>query len=115
MSGNYVADARVPVSELPQFVNDMLTDLERVLLQIFALDDVENSETYGKRCVSRVPASAGYNDRSGRVTVTYFIFAGDMLVMLFMVVLVVWVFWRSSDKTISESASIPLQDEQSDG
>ena len=46
---------------------------------------------------------------------TYFIFAGDMLVMLFMVVLVVWVFWRSSDKTISESASIPLQDEQSDG
>ncbi len=46
---------------------------------------------------------------------TYFIFAGDMLVMLFMVVLVVWVFWRSSDKTISASARIPLEDERSDG
>lgn len=45
---------------------------------------------------------------------TYFIFAGDMLVMLFMVVLVVWVSLRSSDKTISESARIPLEDERSD-
>jgi cbb3-type cytochrome oxidase subunit 3 len=46
---------------------------------------------------------------------TYFIFVGDMLVMLFMVVLVVWVFWRSSDATISESARIPLEDESADG
>ncbi|MCH8250786.1 MAG: CcoQ/FixQ family Cbb3-type cytochrome c oxidase assembly chaperone [Proteobacteria bacterium] len=45
---------------------------------------------------------------------TYFIFAGDMLVMLFMVVLVVWVFWRSSDKTIEKSARIPLEDEDTD-
>ena len=45
---------------------------------------------------------------------TFFIFAGDMLVMLFMVVLVVWVFWRSSDQTISDSARIPLEDEYSD-
>lgn len=44
----------------------------------------------------------------------FFIFAGDMLVMLFMVVLVVWVFWRSSDKTISDTARIPLEDEYSD-
>ena len=43
---------------------------------------------------------------------TYFIFAGDMLVMLFMVVLVVWVFWRSSDETIKKSARIPLEDEK---
>ena len=43
---------------------------------------------------------------------TYFIFAGDMLVMLFMIVLVVWVFWRSSDETIRESARIPLEDEK---
>jgi cbb3-type cytochrome oxidase subunit 3 len=43
--------------------------------------------------------------------VTYFIFAGDMLVMLFMVILVIWVFWRSSDKTIEQSARIPLEDE----
>ena len=28
---------------------------------------------------------------------TYFIFAGDMLVMLFMIVLAVWVFWHSSE------------------
>ena len=46
---------------------------------------------------------------------TYFIFAGDMLVMLFMVLLVIWVFWKSSDKTIDESARIPLEDELSDG
>jgi cbb3-type cytochrome oxidase subunit 3 len=46
---------------------------------------------------------------------TYFIFAGDMIVMLFMVVLVVWVFWRSSDETIADAAQIPLQDEHTDG
>ena len=46
---------------------------------------------------------------------TYFIFAGDMLVMLFMVILVVWVFWRSSDKTISDAARIPLEDEKTNG
>jgi cbb3-type cytochrome oxidase subunit 3 len=46
---------------------------------------------------------------------TFFIFAGDMLVMLFMFVLVVWVFWRSSDTTINQSARIPLEDERSDG
>ncbi|MDX1517068.1 MAG: cbb3-type cytochrome c oxidase subunit 3 [Woeseiaceae bacterium] len=42
---------------------------------------------------------------------TFFIFAGDMLVMLFMVVLVIWVFWRSSDRTIDAAARIPLEDE----
>lgn len=46
---------------------------------------------------------------------TYFIFAGDMLVMLFMVVLVVWVFWHSSDEVINDSARIPLEDEKTDG
>lgn len=46
---------------------------------------------------------------------TYLIFAGDMLVMLFMAVLVVWVFWRSSDATIEKSARIPLEDEKTDG
>lgn len=46
---------------------------------------------------------------------TYFIFAGDMLVMLFMMILVVWVFWRSSDTTIDSSARIPLEDERTDG
>ncbi len=42
---------------------------------------------------------------------TYFIFAGDMFIMLFMVVLVVWVFCKSSDATIDASARIPLEDE----
>ena len=46
---------------------------------------------------------------------TYFIFAGDMLVMLFMVILVVWVFWRSSDETIEGAARIPLEDEEPNG
>ena len=45
---------------------------------------------------------------------TYFIFAGDTLVMLFMVILVVWVFWKSSDATIEQSAGIPLHDEKID-
>ena len=45
---------------------------------------------------------------------TFFIFAGDMLVMLFMVVLVIWVFWNSSDATIEQSAAIPLHDEKFD-
>ena len=46
---------------------------------------------------------------------TYFIFAGDMLVMLFMAVLVVWLFWRMPDKKIDASARIPLEDENHDG
>ncbi len=46
---------------------------------------------------------------------TFFIFAGDMLVMLFMVILVVWVFWRSSDQTMSDAARSPLEDENTNG
>ena len=46
---------------------------------------------------------------------TYFLFAGDMLVMAFMFVLVIWVFMKSSKETMDESARIPLEDEQSDG
>ena len=42
---------------------------------------------------------------------TFFIFAGDMLVMLFMVLLVTWVFMVSSDSEIEKSAMIPLRDE----
>ena len=45
---------------------------------------------------------------------TYFIFVGDMLVMLFMVVLVVWVFWRSPDEVMDAAARIPLEDESTD-
>lgn len=46
---------------------------------------------------------------------TYFIFAGDMLVMLFMVIVAIWVFWRSSDTTMNDSARIPLEDEKHHG
>ena len=42
---------------------------------------------------------------------TWFIFIGDMLVMLFMVVLAAWVFYRSTDEFIDRSARIPLDDE----
>ena len=43
---------------------------------------------------------------------TYFIFIGDMLIMLFMVVLVTWVFLYSKDEDLEESAEIPLHDEK---
>ena len=41
----------------------------------------------------------------------YFIFAGDMLVMAFMIGLVIWVSLRSSSEYLQESAAIPLGDE----
>ena len=46
---------------------------------------------------------------------TYFIFAGDMLVMLFMVCLAVWVSLASSNSVFEEAARIPLNDEGNDG
>lgn len=48
-------------------------------------------------------------------SMTVFIFAGDMLVMLFMVVLVVWLTaFAGRDKT-DKVARIPLEDERGDG
>jgi hypothetical protein len=38
-----------------------------------------------------------------------------MLVMLFMVVLAIWLFWRLPDSTIDASARIPLEDEYPHG
>jgi cbb3-type cytochrome oxidase subunit 3 len=46
---------------------------------------------------------------------TVLIFAGDMLVMLFMVGLVVWVSLGSSRDKIDSAARIPLEDEDYDG
>ena len=46
---------------------------------------------------------------------TYFLFAGDMLVMGFMTVLVVWVFMKASREDLDEAARIPLEDEEHDG
>jgi len=47
--------------------------------------------------------------------VTYFIFAGDMLVMAFMICLVVWVSLSASAKGLDAAARIPLEDEDRNG
>ncbi len=41
----------------------------------------------------------------------WFLFIGDMLVMLFMVLLVTWVSTSSSRATLDYSAGIPLADD----
>jgi hypothetical protein len=46
---------------------------------------------------------------------TYVLFVGDMLVMAFMAILVVWVSLGVSDEQIDATANIPLEDEDSDG
>jgi cbb3-type cytochrome oxidase subunit 3 len=51
----------------------------------------------------------------GEVSImTWFIFVGDMLVMLFMCMLVVWVYMKSTRKSADEAARIPLEDEYID-
>jgi hypothetical protein len=42
---------------------------------------------------------------------TYLIFIGDMLVMAFMTVLVVWVSVRTNGERLESAARIPLEDE----
>jgi cbb3-type cytochrome oxidase subunit 3 len=46
---------------------------------------------------------------------TYFLFAGDLIVMAFMFGLVIWVFVRSSKSDLDQAANIPLEDERHDG
>lgn len=46
---------------------------------------------------------------------TVFLFAGDMLVMLFMVGLVVWLTAFASRDRADRVARIPLEDEREDG
>ena len=46
---------------------------------------------------------------------TWFIFVGDMLVMAFMIVVVVWVSMRSTRDRLDAAARIPLEDEESRG
>ncbi len=46
---------------------------------------------------------------------TYLLFVGDMLVMLFMIGVVVWVCLGSSRKSIEDAARIPLDDEGENG
>ena len=45
---------------------------------------------------------------------TWFIFAGDMLVMALMAALAVWVLWGGESASVDEVARIPLQDELDD-
>ena len=45
---------------------------------------------------------------------TWFLFVGDMLVMLFMCALVVWVYMRAPAESANEAARIPLEDEYAD-
>lgn len=46
---------------------------------------------------------------------TWFIFAGDMLVTLFMIILVIWLTAFASSDKVSDVARIPLEDENYDG
>lgn len=43
----------------------------------------------------------------------WFLFIGDMLVMLFMTALVIWVSVRGTGDLLDFSARIPLQDDES--
>ena len=46
---------------------------------------------------------------------TWFIFAGDMLVMAFMIGMAIWLLNRDNDESIAEAAAIPLEDEVNNG
>ena len=46
---------------------------------------------------------------------TWFIFVGDMLVMAFMILVVVWVSMRTTRGRLDAAARIPLEDEESRG
>ncbi len=46
---------------------------------------------------------------------TVFIFAGDMLVMLFMIFLVIWLYMRMPEEKLDYAARIAIEDEQDHG
>jgi hypothetical protein len=46
---------------------------------------------------------------------SYFIFAGDMLVMAFMIGLAIWFSSSENDEEIARAARIPLEDEDYHG
>ena len=49
------------------------------------------------------------------MTMTMFIFLGDMAVMAFMVGLAIWFTSRGNDEEIAEAARIPLEDDDYHG
>jgi cbb3-type cytochrome oxidase subunit 3 len=46
---------------------------------------------------------------------TWYLFAGDMLVMAFMIAVIVWVSLRSTRERLDAAARLPLDDEAPDG
>lgn len=46
---------------------------------------------------------------------TWYLFAGDMLVMAFMIAVTVWVSLRSTRKRLDDAARLPLEDEAPGG
>lgn len=46
---------------------------------------------------------------------TWILFVGDMLVMAFMIVVVVWISLRSSRARLDAASRIPLEDEEHRG
>lgn len=46
---------------------------------------------------------------------TWVIFIGDMLVMAFMIIVVIWISLRSSRARLDAAARIPLEDEEGRG
>lgn len=52
---------------------------------------------------------------TGATDMIWFLFLGDMLVMLFMAVLVTWLALRSTRETLDFSARIPLEDDSDHG
>jgi cbb3-type cytochrome oxidase subunit 3 len=42
---------------------------------------------------------------------TYLIFIGDMLVMLFMIGVAIWFFYRENDEQVEQTANLPLIDD----
>ncbi len=46
---------------------------------------------------------------------TFLLFAGDMLVMAFMIAIIVWVSLRSTKERLDAAARIPLEDESPHG
>ena len=46
---------------------------------------------------------------------TYFLFAGDMLVMAFMIGIVVYVSLNTQSESLEKTSRIPLEDEETHG
>jgi hypothetical protein len=64
-----------------------------------------------KACLTNTEQHIDYEEAHRMI---WFIFIGDMLVMLFMCALVVWFFLKSTAEVANAAARIPLEDEYRD-